>query len=69
MPDEDARPEADDEGIIVPGNKPKPRPTEAELEKSKIRDSALPRTIAPGETEPQSSTGDGSASGTGTSRG
>lgn len=69
MADEDGHPEADDEPFIIPGNAPKPKPTEAKLENSTIRDSALPHAVTPGEPEPQGSTGNGSASGTGTSRG
>ena len=34
MADEDAHPEADDEPFIIPGNAPKPKPTEAKLENS-----------------------------------
>ncbi len=68
-PTRTAHPEADDEPFIIPGNAPKPKPTEAKLENSTIRDSALPHAVTPGEPEPQGSTGNGSASGTGTSRG
>ncbi len=68
MPDENAHPEADDEPVIIPGNTKKPKPTEAKLEHSTIRDSALPPSITPGEPGPQSSTGDASAGGTGGSR-
>ena len=69
MSDDTPHPEADSEPFIIPGNTPKPKPMDVHLERSTIRDSALPSTIVPGEPESQSTTGDGSISGTGTSRG
>ncbi|MBV9654153.1 MAG: hypothetical protein JOZ42_06275 [Acetobacteraceae bacterium] len=63
MPEEDPYAEANQEPFIIPGNTPRPKPVEVHLERCTIRDSALPHVVAPTQTQPQISAGNGSPPG------